>query len=1143
MTTERRDELLGRYPGLAGHDAGPSEGPTLAPGEAPAAPVVPAAHRIGDYELLEEIARGGMGVVYKARQVSLNRVVALKMVLAGQLASATEVDRFRSEAEAAANLDHPNVVPIYEVGEHEGRPYFSMKLVEGGSLAGRRLPLPARESARLLAAVARAVHHAHQRGILHRDLKPGNILLDDQQRPYVTDFGLARRVEGDGRHTLTGAVVGTPGYMAPEQARSAKVLTTAVDVYGLGAILYELLSGRPPFRAATPLETVLQVLEREPDRLSAHDPAIDRDLEVICLTCLDKEPQKRYGSALALAEDLERWLAGEAIAARPIGRGERVWRWCRRKPLVTSLTAALLLALVGGFVGMAALYAHAARQRRAAEANEASALANERKALDQQRRADTSYRLARAALDEQMKLKDDPRLQQGELEEVRKRLLLNQARFYQDFLQLRGDDEFRVERALALFELARLSGELGLNDEALRHAALAEAALRDILARDPADPERRNNLGSVLQLRAVCAQGAGRFDDAEGPCRQATETFDLLAREAPGKPLYRLNLSNCHMTMGAIAICRNRPADAEAAFRRGRDLRAKLSQEDPDDPQYVWLEAQGHVNLGFALARLARTKEAEESYLKGKELLERLEQRGAGDDGPRKDLATAHANLGALYQGTGRMDEAGRELQKALELREPLARQHPVSADYLDSLAQSYRALSLYYGDMNRLADAEVACRRALEITRKLSEKHGDEAAYRLRIGQVQSDLGNLALGLKPGAANAAANFVKLMAGKVRTREAMDSYNQAIETLSGLLRQDPGNDLARQSLANAYWGRCLARESELAGADFVAALEDCDQAIALTSDRSAQEALRARGAFTRSMAETPQARVTFAARLARQGRYAEGSAEVEAALGKPSLLWGASLDEASQVLALCAAAARADTTQPPGERARRFEQFAGRAVALAMKDRGDRPDDSLRRAGHFCDLGGYLRDQDRPEAALDFYAHALPLLEAILAARPGAADARRFLRNTYWGRAETLNKVGRSQDALKDCEQALALDEGTGQFDLRVLRARTLSYCGQHEAAGAEALRLAQDDRATAEHLYALARVCAAAARAGGAEAWARGAIDLLGRAVAKGYSDPESLKREADFAPLRSRPEFQKLLGELERQAKATTP
>ncbi len=332
----------------------PADAPTL-----PTAPVseIPSAgpetRRLGDYELLEEIARGGMGVVYRARQVSANRPVALKLILSGQLASADDVRRFRNEAEAAANLDHPNILPIYAVGEHDGQPFFSMKLAEGGNLGARVTELVhcPRDAAVLVARLARAVHYAHQHGILHRDLKPGNVLLDPDGTPYVTDFGLAKRIEGDSGLTRTGAVVGTPSYMPPEQARAEKQLSMAADVYSLGAILFELISGRPPFRAETVLDTILQVLEKEPDHPRAFNPQADRDLSAIALKCLQKAPEGRYDSAAALADDLDRWLQGEPTRARPPGLAGQTWRWLKRNGaaaagVVTLGTAAGLTAVL-----------------------------------------------------------------------------------------------------------------------------------------------------------------------------------------------------------------------------------------------------------------------------------------------------------------------------------------------------------------------------------------------------------------------------------------------------------------------------------------------------------------------------------------------------------------------------------------------------------------------------------------------------------------------------------------------------------------------------------------------------------------------------------------------------------------------------
>jgi len=323
----------------------------------------------GDYEIRRELGRGGMGVVYEARQVSLNRPVALKLVKAGLLAGDDELRRFQNEAEAVALLDHPGVVPVYEVGQHSGQHYFSMKLVPGGSLVPLIDPYThdPRAAARLVAEAAEAVAHAHARGILHRDLKPANILVDAEGHPHVTDFGLAKRLEADAELTQSGAILGTPAYMAPEQATGHRgAVTTASDVYGLGAVLYVLLTSRAPFGGDSVVETLDAVRNTAPELPRRINAAVPRDLETICLKCLEKDPRRRYPTAQALADDLHAWLESRPIAARRVGAAERAWLWCRRKPAVAALAAAVALAIVGGTATVIAVQAKANTDLRAA---------------------------------------------------------------------------------------------------------------------------------------------------------------------------------------------------------------------------------------------------------------------------------------------------------------------------------------------------------------------------------------------------------------------------------------------------------------------------------------------------------------------------------------------------------------------------------------------------------------------------------------------------------------------------------------------------------------------------------------------------------------------------------------------------------
>jgi serine/threonine protein kinase len=330
----------------------------------------------GDYELLEEIARGGMGVVYKARHKQLNRIAAVKVVLAGRFSSSDDIQRFHVEAAAAAQLDHSGIVPIYEIGNHEGQPFFAMKFVEGGSLAEHRdrIAENPRKMVEFMIKVSRAVHHAHQRGILHRDIKPANVLLDEDDNPLLTDLGLAKSTSSDTHLTQTGAVIGTPSYMPPEQAQGGKSLTTAGDVYSLGAILYELLTGRPPHQGESAAEIVMHVLQAPVDLPRNVVSDVDRDLELICMKCLEREPESRYASAAELATDLQHWLDGEAISVRAPSWLSLASQWLRRNQGIGYAVLALLagfafsvpilLSILGTLDDPAALYLNTAEDPR-----------------------------------------------------------------------------------------------------------------------------------------------------------------------------------------------------------------------------------------------------------------------------------------------------------------------------------------------------------------------------------------------------------------------------------------------------------------------------------------------------------------------------------------------------------------------------------------------------------------------------------------------------------------------------------------------------------------------------------------------------------------------------------------------------------
>jgi tetratricopeptide (TPR) repeat protein/tRNA A-37 threonylcarbamoyl transferase component Bud32 len=550
----------------------------------------------GDYELLGEVGRGSMGVVFKARQRSLNRTVALKMIRASRTASDVDVQRFRAEAEAVANLDHPHIIPIYETGDFQGDYYFTMKLLDGGNLAGvlHREPWTPgnkerqRWAARLLVPVARAIHHAHERGILHRDLKPANILLDARGEPHVTDFGLARRLQGDAGLTESGTVVGTPSYMAPEQAAGRRrELTTAADVYSLGAILYEMLTGRPPFRAETTLETLRQVVEQEPVAPRKIDRAVNRDLETICLKCLEKDPRRRYGSAEELAEELERFLADRPIRGRRSSLLRGLTRFGRRRWVAVFVIIGLLLA----FLLFTATRVAVVRQRQAAM--EAMAWAEQ-----QRHRAEESLQQARRAVDALFTQVGEDELREGPKTDALRRELLQQAlRYYEQLaeaprynermMQAPGKDpEARRKIAQAQRRIGAIQEQLGRYAEAEEAYRRAIAVATDLAKQFPAELAYQQDLAAGFRGLGSVLKATGRLAEAEQTYRRAVDMQELLATTFPKIPDYRLGLALALRGLAEIELGVGKVDEGERLCRRSYDLLTALVGEFPHVAAY-----------------------------------------------------------------------------------------------------------------------------------------------------------------------------------------------------------------------------------------------------------------------------------------------------------------------------------------------------------------------------------------------------------------------------------------------------------------------------------------------------------------------------------------------------------------------------
>jgi len=750
--------------------------------------------QVAGYEILGVLGRGAMGVVYKARQRGLKRIVALKMISAGGHHGPADLARFRSEAVAVADLQHPNIVQIYEVGEDRGHPFFSLEYVEGDSLAKKigGTPRPPREAARLVRALADGMEYAHQRGIIHRDLKPANVLLTPGGEPKVSDFGLVKRLEDDAGQTQSGSILGTPSYMAPEQAEGKiKEIGPRSDIYALGGILYELMTGRPPFRAASILDTLQQVRTQDPIPPSQFQPKVPRDLETICLKCLQKDPAKRYATAAALGEDLRRFLAGEPILARPVSRAEWLWRWCWRNPRVAALGGLVAILVVAWAATSTLLYRLALANERNALANAASASQNASLARHNAQEAQTKADLALANAADARR-----NAERAKANEARARNQEQAAKVIaQDaIVQMIHLGEQVMRRLRAKHDPARAEAEwLRLRDDLLTMLQKEMVPLAERIEGHQVSPfafaTLHQRLGDLLRR-------LGQIEDARREYQQGYERLSRIAHDQPNNDMARANLGVMLVRLGEMAL----EQGGDAARARDEFDRAWNIQQDialhPRSGNYSEADNQRilsgiAIKQGVAELALGHPALARDRFQKALELRHAWTQSQPENVSAESYTSEAEVWLGVAYSHLGDWPSARPHFEEALQICAVLADQHPGAFSFKADLASVYGEQGAALARIGQDEEAEKAVIQSLSYARAVLARDPEDAAQRLVTADGTERLA--ALAQKRGKPAAAATL----------------WRAALEIRTDLAQLEPHNvpGQAALALALAHSGR------------------------------------------------------------------------------------------------------------------------------------------------------------------------------------------------------------------------------------------------------------------------------------------------------------------------------------------------
>ncbi len=1148
------------------------EGGTMAQASPSAAAmgIAPGVVRLPGYEILGELGRGGMGVVYKARQLGLNRLVAIKMILSGDYAASGDLARFRLEAEAVAKLQHPGIVQVYEIDEVDGKPYFCLEFVNGGPLQKKLSgnPQPPGQAAQLVEKLAEAMAYAHQNHIIHRDLKPANVLLTENGAPKVADFGLAKRLdEKQESQTQSGSILGTPSYMAPEQAHGqTRDMGPGGDIYSLGAILYEMLVGRPPFKGQTVLDTLEMVRSQEPVAPSRLQPKIPRDLETICLKCLQKDPKNRYHTAAALAEDLRRFQAREPILARPTPTWERAWKWSRRRPLAAALIAVSVLFVLSIAAGGVA-FGEYQRSRALKE----EGLKDE--AVKAHQRAEDNFDSARQAVDEMLTTVGQQRLAyEPHMEKIRRELLTKALHFQERFLKEKSaDPEIRDEAGRAYTRVGDIQEMLGEHEAAEQSYDASRKLLSELSEEFPSNARYGQDLATCMNNLGQLLKNAGRTPEAEQAFREALDKRQKLATDQDGmadkrelanidnnlgslllvegrfaeaeallrqslgllediaktstEPVYQQNLARGHNNLGSLFAAIGRPDEAETAFREALGILQHLAKIYPNAPEYRQELAVSYNHLGN-LWRDTKPAKAEEFYRQSLDLRNRLVADFPTAPTYRQEQAASYHSLGFLLQAAGRREEAEKAYGQALTIEEKLAADFPSVPDYSFELAGSYNNRGILLQTAHRLPEAEKTYDKALDLLEKLAANHPESPSYQQELASAQQNLGVL----------------------YQTTNRTDLAETALRR---------GVDLRRQ-LVERYPKAPIYQKAKAAGELNLGVLWHMNGKLP-EAETAYREAVDGFTKLADRLPNIPDYRHLLADSLKNLGSLLQATKrpqEAEKDLRLAAELLSQLKDEQPTVpvyrLELARVLNDLGIFLASNDRGPEAEKTWNQALELQAHLIADFPGNPVYRqeaANYHGNMGVLFSQGGRLVQAEQSYRQAVGQLESLAKASPDVPVYWQDLIDPYTNLISLLTVTGASSDEIEEAwrrlvalreKLAAAYPKTAGlQSDLGVALGGLagLKRSGVKPDEARQLLEEAVRRQRNAAELTQKDEKLPSAERKKRLNTYADRAIVLVRQAVSQGSVTADALQKAADFEPLRSRDDFKKIVAELQKK------